>query len=125
MSVESKSAADASIGELMTRLSSQTSRLVRDEIQLAQKEFRESAKRAGIGAGLFSGAGVFAVLGLASFVAAAIAALSLVLPARVKPNRSPRRCSACAPARLATAIDFWRPDTPAAIIVLWPRCATR
>ena len=80
MSVEQRPAADASIGELMTQLSSQTSRLVRDEIRLAQKEFQESAKRAGIGAGLFSGAGLLAVFGLASFIAAAIAALSLVLP---------------------------------------------
>lgn len=80
MSVESKPAADASIGELMSQLSSQTSRLVRDEMRLAQREFQESVKRAGIGAGLFSGAGLFAFLGLASFVTAAIAALSLVLP---------------------------------------------
>ena len=39
------------MGELMTQLSSQTSRLVRDEMRLAQKEFVESAKHAGIGAG--------------------------------------------------------------------------
>lgn len=80
ISVESKPAGDASISELMTQLSSQTSRLVRDEMRLAQKEFQESAKRAGIGAGLFSGAGLFALLGLASLIAAAIAALSLALP---------------------------------------------
>ncbi|MBV9640891.1 MAG: phage holin family protein [Mycobacteriaceae bacterium] len=80
MSVEPRPAADPSIGELMTQLSSQTSRLVRDEMRLAQKEFQESAKRAGIGAGLLSGAGLIAVFGLASFIAAAIAALSLVLP---------------------------------------------
>ena len=35
------------MGELMTQLSSQTSRLVRDEMRLAQKEFVESAKHAG------------------------------------------------------------------------------
>ena len=77
MSVEPRPAADPSIGELMTQLSSQTSRLVRDEMRLAQKEFQESAKRAGIGAGLLSGAGLIAVFGLASFIAAAIAALSI------------------------------------------------
>ena len=38
------------MGELMTQLSSQTSRLVRDEMRLAQKEFVESVKHAGIGA---------------------------------------------------------------------------
>ena len=80
MSVESKSAADASIGELMSQLSAQTSRLVRDEMRLAQKEFQESAKHAGIGAGLVSVAGVLSVFGLAALIAAAVAALSLVLP---------------------------------------------
>jgi len=80
MNPEPKSAAEASMGELMTQLSSQTSRLVRDEIRLAQKEFVESAKHAGIGAGLFSAAGLVAVFGLGSVIAAAIAALSLALP---------------------------------------------
>jgi hypothetical protein len=80
MNVESKSQADASIGELVSQLSSQTSRLVRDEMKLAQNEFRESAKHAGLGAGLLSVAGLLAVLGLATFVASAVAALSLVLP---------------------------------------------
>ena len=68
------------MGELMTQLSSQTSRLVRDEMRLAQKEFVESAKHAGIGAGLFSAAGLLAVFGLGSAITAAIAALSLVVP---------------------------------------------
>ena len=79
MSVESKPAANASVGELMSQLSAQTSRLVRDEMRLAQKEFQESAKHAGIGAGLFSVAGLLAFLGLATVIAAAVAALSLVL----------------------------------------------
>ena len=47
MTVESKPAADASLGELLSQLSAQTSRLVRDELRLAQKEFQESAKHAG------------------------------------------------------------------------------
>ena len=80
MSIESKPAADASLGELLTELSSQTSRLVRDEMRLAQKEFQESAKHAGIGAGLLSVAGLLAVFGFAAIVTAAIAALSVVLP---------------------------------------------
>jgi len=80
MNPEPKPAAEASMGELMTQLSSQTSRLVRDEMRLAQKEFVESAKHAGIGAGLFSAAGLVAVFGLGSVIAAAIAALSLALP---------------------------------------------
>jgi hypothetical protein len=80
MSVESKSAADASIGELMSQLSAQTSRLVRDEMRLAQKELQQSVKHAGIGAGLISAAGLLAVLGLMTLIAAAVAALALVLP---------------------------------------------
>jgi Flp pilus assembly protein TadB len=80
MTVESKPAADASIGELLSQLSAQTSRLVRDELRLAQKEFQQSAKHAGIGAGLFSLAGLLAFLGFVTLIGAAVAALSLVLP---------------------------------------------
>jgi uncharacterized membrane protein YqjE len=80
MTVQSKPATDASIGELMSQLSTQTSRLVRDELRLAQKEFQQSAKHAGVGAGLFSIAGLLAFLGLMTLTAAAVAALSLVLP---------------------------------------------
>lgn len=80
MSVEPKPAAAASMGELMSQLSSQTSRLIRDEMRLAQKEFLESAKHAGLGAGLFSVAGLLAFFGLATFITAGVAALSLALP---------------------------------------------
>lgn len=80
MSIETKQAADPSIGELMGQLSSQVSRLIRDELRLAEKEFQESAKHAGIGAGLFSAAGLLAFFGASAFIVAAIAALSLVLP---------------------------------------------
>jgi Flp pilus assembly protein TadB len=77
---ETKPAADASLGELLSQLSTQTSRLVRDEIRLAQKEFQESARHAGMGAGLISVAGLLAVVGLLTLVAAAVAGLALVLP---------------------------------------------
>jgi Flp pilus assembly protein TadB len=80
MSAGTTPAENASTGELIAQLTSQTSRLVRDEMRLAQKEFQESAKHAGIGAGLFSVAGVLAVFGVATLIAAAVAALALVLP---------------------------------------------
>jgi VIT1/CCC1 family predicted Fe2+/Mn2+ transporter len=80
MSVEPKQTADPSIGELMSQLSAQVSRLIRDELRLAEKEFQQSAKHAGIGAGLFSVAGLLAFFGAAALVAAAAAGLSLVLP---------------------------------------------
>jgi Flp pilus assembly protein TadB len=70
----------ASTGELITQLTAQTSRLIRAEMQLAQKEFQESAKHAGIGAGLFSVAGVLVVFGVSTLIAAAVAGLSVVLP---------------------------------------------
>lgn len=71
---------DASVGELVTRLSEQTARLVRDEMKLAQREMQATAKHAGLGAGMFSGAGLIALYGLAAAITGAIAALALVLP---------------------------------------------
>ncbi len=73
--------ADASTGQLVTQLTEQISRLVRDEARLAQAEVTQKAKRLGIGAGLFGGAGLFAFLGLAVLVATAVLALDLALPA--------------------------------------------
>jgi membrane protein implicated in regulation of membrane protease activity len=49
-------------------------------MRLAQTEFREAAKHAGLGAGLLSVAGLLAILGLATFVTSAVAALASVLP---------------------------------------------
>lgn len=72
---------ELSTPQLLTRLSEQTTALVRAEMRLAQAEIRESVKHAGIGAGLFGGAGVFAWFGFGALVAAAILALALVLPA--------------------------------------------
>ena len=80
MSVNATPNADASIGELITQLSAQTSRLVRDEMRLAQEELVQSAKHAGAGAGLFGTAGLLAFFGVGSLITAAVAALALVLP---------------------------------------------
>ena len=79
MSVPSEPGQPSTV-ELMSQLSAQTTRLVRDEMRLAQKELQESVRHAGIGAGLISVAGLLAVLGSATVVAALVAALSLVLP---------------------------------------------
>ncbi|MGI8578114.1 MAG: phage holin family protein [Nocardioidaceae bacterium] len=72
--------ADPSLPQLVTQLSEETSRLVRNEIRLAQAELQEKGKHAGLGVGLFGGAGVFAHLGLVTLAAAAILALALALP---------------------------------------------
>ncbi|MCZ0727805.1 phage holin family protein [Mycolicibacterium iranicum] len=71
---------EPSTGELISQLTEQTSRLIRDELRLAQKEIQQSAKHAGIGAGLVGAAGLLGVIGLLTLVAAAVAALALVLP---------------------------------------------
>lgn len=73
-------AADPSVGQLMTQLSEQTSRLVRDEMALAQLELKQTARQAGKGAGLLSGAGVLALFGVGAAIATGIIALALVLP---------------------------------------------
>lgn len=71
---------EASVGELVASISQQTSQLVRDEMRLAQVEMAAKGKKAGIGAGLFGGAGLFSLFGLACFISAAALALTLVLP---------------------------------------------
>jgi hypothetical protein len=70
----------ASTGELIGQLTDQLSRLVRDEVRLAQAEVTQKAKRLGIGVGLFGGAGVVALLGVGALVTAAILGLANVLP---------------------------------------------
>ncbi len=72
-------AQDASASELVKQLSEQTSRLVQQEMELAKVELAEKGKQAGIGAGLFGGAGVFGLYALGALTAAAIAALSLAM----------------------------------------------
>ena len=67
-------------GQLVTQLSEQTSRLVRDELRLAQAELKDTARHAAAGAGLFGTAGILGLYGLGVLFAAAVAALALVLP---------------------------------------------
>jgi hypothetical protein len=71
--------ADAAVGELVARLSDDIVRLVRDEIRLARAEMTKKGKAAGLGAGLFGGAGIFAVYGFGVLVAAAVIGLSIVV----------------------------------------------
>jgi hypothetical protein len=49
---------DESIGDLLKRLSQETSTLVRQELELAKAEATEKGKQAGKGAGMLGGAGV-------------------------------------------------------------------
>ncbi|HET8950567.1 MAG TPA: phage holin family protein [Solirubrobacteraceae bacterium] len=68
-------ARERGIGELVKDLASQTSTLVRQEIQLAQAEVTQKGKVAGKGAGLLAGAAVFGLLALGALTAGLIALL--------------------------------------------------
>lgn len=70
-----------SIGELFSRLSTQSSELVRSEIELAKAEFTQKAKASGIGIGLFVGAGLLGFFALAVLITTAILALALAVQA--------------------------------------------
>jgi uncharacterized membrane protein YqjE len=70
---------DNSASELVKQLSEQTSRLVKQEMELAKAELSEKGKQAGIGAGLLGGGGVFALYALGALTATMIAALSLAM----------------------------------------------
>jgi uncharacterized membrane protein YqjE len=64
------------VSELVQRMSQQTADLVRKELELAQVEMKEKGKRAGIGAGLFGGAGLVTVYAVGALIATAILGLS-------------------------------------------------
>lgn len=72
---------DQSVSELVQQASNQAALLVRDEIKLAQVELQEKGKRAGIGAGMFGGSGLFALYGVGALVATAILALATAMDA--------------------------------------------
>jgi uncharacterized membrane protein YqjE len=68
-------ARDRGFGELVKDLASQTSTLVRQEIQLAQAEVTQRGKVAGKGAGMLAGAGVAGLLALGALTAVLVIAL--------------------------------------------------
>ena len=67
------------IGELVKSLSQETSTLVRQEMQLAKAEVSQSAKQAGIGAGMFGGAGLVGLFAFGALTAAIIALLGTAM----------------------------------------------
>jgi uncharacterized membrane protein YqjE len=70
---------ERSVGELLKELSTETSTLVRKEMELARAELQQQGKRAGKGAGLLGGAGVTALLALGSLTATVIALLDTAM----------------------------------------------
>jgi len=71
----------ASVAELVKQLSEQTSRLARQEVELAKAELTAKGKRAGIGAGMFGAAGVLGLYALGALIAAGILALATAVAA--------------------------------------------
>ena len=72
---------DRSLGELLKQLSEQTTRLVHQELELAKAELTQKGKQAGMGAGMFGGAGAIGLAALGALTACFILALDAVMPA--------------------------------------------
>jgi hypothetical protein len=72
---------EPSVAELVKQLSEQSSRLARQEVELAKAELAVKGKRAGIGAGMFGGAGVFGFYAFGALTAAAVLALQTAMAA--------------------------------------------
>jgi Putative Actinobacterial Holin-X, holin superfamily III len=79
--MEQSTQSDRSTAELLRQLSQQTGDLVRQEMELAKAELRVKGKAAGLGAGMFGGAGIVALYGIGALTAAAILGLAVVLDA--------------------------------------------
>ena len=79
--VSHTSGPDPTLGALVNQLTTQVPDLIRSELRLAQAEMAEKGKRAGLGIGMFSAAGLLAFLGLATLVATAVLALALAVDA--------------------------------------------
>ena len=70
---------DRPVGELLRELSEQTTTLVRQELELAKLELTEKGKRAGVGAGMFGGAGVVGLYAVGALTACLILALATAM----------------------------------------------
>ncbi len=79
---------EQSTGDLLKQLSDHTTTLVKQEIDLAKAELSEKGKKAGAGAGMFGGAGLFAVFAFAAVTTCLIAALESPLLAVARGARS-------------------------------------
>ena len=72
---------DPTLGALVHDMTEQMSTLVRDEMRLAQAEMTQKGKAAGLGVGLFGGAGVVALYGVGTLIATVVLLLSLAMSA--------------------------------------------
>ena len=72
---------ERSLGELLKQLSEETTRLVHQELELAKAELTQKGRQAGMGAGMFGGAGALGLAALGALTACFILALNAVMPA--------------------------------------------
>lgn len=72
---------ERSTADLLRDLSQQTGDLVRQEMELGKAELRQKGKAAGLGAGMFGGAGLVALCAVGALTATAILALAIVVDA--------------------------------------------
>lgn len=72
-------ASEAPMADLTKQLSEQAGRLAHLEVELAKSELAAKGRRAGIGAGMFGGAGAFGFYALGALAAAAILGLATAL----------------------------------------------
>ena len=79
MSQQDAELRERSLGELFSKLSNETSTLIRQEMELARAELTEKGKEAGKGAGLFGGAGAVGLLGAGALTAGIILLLDLAI----------------------------------------------
>src|SRR5918992_5626938 len=96
-------------GELLKELSDSTTTLVRKEIELAKAELGEKGKKAGLGAGMFGGAGLFGVFAFAALTTCIIVALDSAMPLWLPAPLRARGRRPAAPGRAVVG----RPTVPA------------
>jgi hypothetical protein len=70
---------DQPVGDLVKQLTEQTRTLARQEIELAKAELTAKGRKAGIGAGMFGGAGLFGLFAFAVLTACLVLALATAL----------------------------------------------
>jgi len=87
---------DRSLGELLKQLSEQTTRLVHQELELAKAEIQQKGKQAGMGAGMFGGAGALNAV-MPAWLAALIVAVVYGIVAFVLVKQGQARIKAAAP----------------------------
>ena len=70
---------DRPTGELLKELSEQSTTLIKQEVDLAKAELQQKGKQAGMGAGMFGGAGLFGIGAFAAVTTALIAGLATAM----------------------------------------------